>query len=108
MIADIWFLIIKELFIRCRKLNISLVFIRQSYFSAPKELRLNFTHYLIMKIHNKRELKQIDINHLADIDFIYFMKIYRKCTSEPSFFFTADTTLPADNSLRFRKLFYIF
>ena len=45
--------VIKELFSRCRKLNISLVFIRQSYFSVPKEVRLNSTHYLIMEIHNK-------------------------------------------------------
>ena len=49
--------IIKELFIRCRKLNISLVFITQPYFSVPKEIRLNSTHYLIMKIYNKRELQ---------------------------------------------------
>ena len=60
MIADImankkFQAIIKELFIRCRKLNISLVFITQSFFSFPKEVRLNFTHYLIMKIHNKTE-----------------------------------------------------
>ena len=48
--------IIKELFIRCRKLNISFVFITQSYFSAPKEVSLNSKHYLIMKIHNEREL----------------------------------------------------
>ena len=59
MIADImtnkrFQSIIKELFIRCRKLNISLVFITQSYFSVPKEIRLNSAHYLIMKIHNKR------------------------------------------------------
>ena len=46
--------IIKELFIRCRKLNILLVFITQSYFSVPKDVRLNSTHYLIMKISNKR------------------------------------------------------
>ena len=52
---------IKELFIRCRKLNISLVFITQSYFSVPKEVRLNSTHYLIVKIHNKIELKQVVI-----------------------------------------------
>ena len=59
--------IIKELFIRCRKLNISLAFITQSYFSVLKGVRLNSTHYL-MKIHNKRELQQIAINHFADID----------------------------------------
>ena len=48
--------IIKELFTRCRKLNISLVFIAQSYFSIPKDVRLNSTHYLIMKIKNRKEL----------------------------------------------------
>ena len=74
MIADImtnktFQAIIKKLFIRCRKLNISLVFITQSYFSVPKDVRLNSTHYLIMKIHNKRELQQIAINHLADFDY---------------------------------------
>ena len=68
--------IIKELFIRCRKLNISLVFITQSYFSVPKDVRLNSTHYLIMKINNKRELKNIAIDHSADIDYQDFMKIY--------------------------------
>ena len=61
--------IIKELLIRCRKLNRSLVFITQSYFYVPKEVRLNSTHYLIMKIHNKRELQQFATNHSADIDY---------------------------------------
>ena len=60
--------IIKELFISCRKLNISLVFISKSYFSVPKEVRLNSIHYLIMKIHNRREFQQIAIDHSADID----------------------------------------
>ena len=88
MIADImtnekFQAIIKELFIRCIKLNISLVFITQSYFSVPKEVRLNLTHYLIMEIHNKRELQQIAINHSADIDYNDFLKIYRNCTNEP-------------------------
>ena len=74
MIADImsnkkFQAIIKELFIRCRKLNISLVFITQSCFSVPKDVRLNSTHYLIMKINNKRELQNIAINHSADIDY---------------------------------------
>ena len=61
--------IIKELFIRCRKPNISLVFITQSYLSVPKDVRLNSTHYLIMKINNKRELQNIAINHSPDIDY---------------------------------------
>ena len=71
--------IIKELFIRCRKLIISLVFITQSYFSVPKDVRLNSTHYLIMKINNRRESQNIAINHSADIDYKDFIKIYREC-----------------------------
>ena len=82
MIADImtnkkFQAIIKELFIRSRKLNISLAFITESYFSVPKEVRLNSTHYLIMKIHNKRELQSIAINYSAGIDCKDFMKIHR-------------------------------
>ena len=77
--------IIKELFIRCIKLNISLVFIEQSYFIVPKQIRLNSTHYLIMKIHDKKELQQVAINHSADIDYQDFVKIYRNCTKEPFF-----------------------
>ena len=73
--------IIKELFIRCRKLNVSL-FITQSYFSVPKELRLNSTHYFIMKINNRKELQNTAINHSADIDYSDFIKIYRECTKE--------------------------
>ena len=95
--------IIKELFIRCRKLNISLIFIPQSYFSVPKEVILNSMHYLIMKIHGKRELQNTATNHSAGIDYNDFMKIYRKCTSEQYSSLTIDTTLPADDPLRFRK-----
>ena len=99
MIADVmtnneFKAIITELFIRCRKLNILLVFITQSYFSAPKDVRLNSTHYLIMKINSKRELQNIAINHSADIDYQDFMKIYRECTKEPYSFLTINTTLP--------------
>ena len=59
--------ILTELFIRGRKLNISLVFITQSYFKVPKDVRLNYTHFFIMKIPNKRELQQIALNHSMDI-----------------------------------------
>ena len=108
MIADImtnktFQSIIKELFIRCRKINISLVFITQSYFSVPKDVRLNSTHYLIMKINSKRELQNIAINHSADIDYKDFIKFYRECTKEPYNFLTIDTTLTSTNTLRFRK-----
>ena len=90
-------------FIRRRKLNISLAFITQSYFSISKEVRLSSTHYLIMKIHNKRELQNIANNHSADIDYKDFMKICKGCISEPFSFLTNDTTFPADDPLRFKK-----
>ena len=106
MIADImsnkkFQAIIKELFIRCRKLNISLVFITQSYLSVPKDVRLNSTHYLIMKINNRKELQNIVINHSADIDYNNFVRIYRVCTRNPYSFLTIDTTLPESDPLRF-------
>ena len=84
--------ILKELFIRCRKLNISLCFLTQSYFSVPKDVRLNFTHYISFKSNNKRELQNIAINHFADIDYKDFIKIYRNYTKEPFNFLTIDTT----------------
>ena len=97
--------IVTELFIRGRKLNISLVFITQSYFKVPKDVRLNTTHFFIMKIPNKRELQQIALNHSSDISTKDFIKIYEKCTAEPYSFLVNDTTLASDNPLRFRKLF---
>ena len=91
------------MFIRCRKLNISLVFITQSYFSVPKYERLNTTHYFIVKLNSKRELQNIAISHSADIDYQDFKKIYKECTKEPFNFLTIDNTLPASDPLRFRK-----
>ena len=75
--------VLKELFIRCRKLNTSLCFLTQSYFSVPKDVRLSFTHYIIFKVNNKRELQNIAINHSADIDYKGFVKICRDCIKEP-------------------------
>ena len=95
--------IVTELLIRGRKLNISLVFITQSYFAVPKNIRLNSTHYFVMKIPNKRELQQITFNHSSDIDFQDFMNLYRKCAAESYSFLVIDTTLALDDSSRFRK-----
>ena len=86
-------LVVTELFIRDRKLNISLVFITQSYFKVPNDARLNSTHFFIMKIPNKRELQQIALNHSSDINSKDFIKIYRKCTAEPYFFLVNDVAL---------------
>ena len=87
--------VVTELFVRGRKLGISIVFITQSYFKLPKHLRLNSKHFFIMKIPNKRDLQQIALNHLSDIDFKDFIKIYKKCTAEPYSFSVNDTTLPS-------------
>ena len=79
--------VVTELFIRGRKLNISIVFIIQSYFKVTKEVLLSTTHFFIMKIPNKWWLQQIALNHSSDIEFKDFMKIYKKCTAEPYYFF---------------------
>ena len=98
--------IVTELFIRGRKLNISLIFVTQSYFKVQKDVRLNTTHFFIIKIPNKRELQQIDINHSSDIDFKNFITIYKKCTDKPYSFLVNDTKLSSDDPLRFRKNLY--
>ena len=74
--------IVTKLFIRGRKLNISLIFIAQSYFAVPRDIRRNCTYYFVMKIPNKRELQQIAFSHSSDIDFQDFMNLYKKCTAE--------------------------
>ena len=95
--------IVTELFIRSRKINIHLVFITQSYFKVPKYFRLNTSHFFIAKIANKRKVREIAINYSWDISTKYFQNIYRKSTAEPYLLFVNNTTLPSDNSLRFRK-----
>ena len=96
MIADIirsekFKAIVKELFIRCRKLNISIIFITQSYFRTPKDARLNSTHYILMKMGNKKELKKIAEENSGHLDFKEFLKIYNHCTRDPYSFMMVDT-----------------
>ena len=98
--------IVTELFIRGRKLNISLVFITQRYFKVPKDVRLKTTHFFIMKIPNRRELQQISVNHSSDINTKDFINIYKKCTDKPYSFLVNDKTLASDDPLRFRKNLY--
>ena len=95
--------IVTEVFIRERKLSISLVFITQSYFKAPKDVILSTTHFFITKILSKAELQGIAINRSSDINTEDFVNIYKKCTAEPYSFFVDDTTLASDNPLRFKK-----
>ena len=85
--------IVIELFLRGRKLNISIVFVKQSYFTVPKNIRLNSTNYFVVKILSKRELQQIAFNHSSDIDFQDFMNLFKKCTVKPYSFLVIDTTL---------------
>ena len=88
-----------------QKFDVSLVFITQSYFSVPKEARLNSVHYLIMKINDRKDLQQIAIDHSADIDYKDFLKIYKNYTKEPYSFFTIDVHNP---TMKFTKNFSDF
>ena len=108
MIADImrsekFKAIIKELFIRRRKLNISIAFITQSYFRTPKDARLNSIHYILMKIGYKRELKSIAEEKSGHLDYKDFLKMYNYCTKEPYSFMTIDVRPTA--TMVFRKNF---
>ena len=106
MIADIEYnknfkRIIKELFYRARKINISIVFITQSYFRALKDAILNSTHYILMKIGNKKELKIITEEKSGHLEYIDFLKMYNYCTEEPYSFMLIDTRPTA--SITFKK-----
>ena len=96
-------LIVTQSFIRGRKLNISLAFITQSYFAVLKSIRLNSTHYFIMKIPNKSDFQQIAFNYSSDIDLKDSTNPDKKCTAKPYSFLVIDATLPSDNPLYFRK-----
>ena len=95
--------IVKELFIRCRKLNISIVFITQSYFRTPKDARLSSTHYVLMKIGNKKELRSIAEEKSGNVDYKGFLKMHNYCTIEPYSFMTIDAT--PNSTMVFRKNF---
>ena len=94
---------ITKLFINGIKLNIYLVFITQSHFKVLKDVRLNSTHFFVMKIPNKRELQQIALNHSSHINSKDFTTIYKKCTTEPYSFLVNNATLASNNPLTFRK-----
>ena len=95
--------IVTALFIKDRKLNISLVFITRCYFSVPKNIRLNSIAYSFMNILNNHKLQQVSSNHSSDIDFQGLMNLYKKCTTKPYSLLVIDCTLVSVNSLRFRK-----
>ena len=95
--------IIKELFYRARKINVSIVFIMQSYFRALKDARLNSAHYILMKLGNKKELKSIAEEKSGNLDYKDFLKIYNYCTREPYSFMTIDARPTA--TIPFRKNF---
>ena len=84
---------VTKLFIRVRELNISFDFITQSYFTIPKNIRLNSTHFFIMKIPNKQELQQVAFNRSPDFDFKDFINIYKKFTEKSYYFLVNNTTL---------------
>ena len=75
----------------------------QSDFKVAKYVRLDSTHFFIMKIFSKRKLQQIVLYHSSDISSKDFIKIHRKCTAKPLYFLANDATLASDNPLRFSK-----
>ena len=108
MVADIEYnkkfkRIIKELFYRAHKINVSIEFITQSYFRALKDARLNSTHYILMEIGNKKELKRIAEEKSGHLDYKDFLKKYNYCTKEPYSFMTIDTRPTA--TITFKKNF---
>ena len=108
MIADIEYnknfeQIIKELFYRARKINVSIVFITQSYFRALKDARLNSTHYILMRIGNKKELKRIAEEKSSHLDYKDFFKMYNYCAKDPYSFMTIDTRPTV--TIQFKKNF---
>ena len=90
-----------EIFARDRKLNIAIVFIKHSYFKTPKDVRLNTIYYFIMRVTNKKELREIALNHSSDIDFQDFINLYKQSTAEPYLLLVIDTN--PDNPLHFKK-----
>ena len=89
---------VTALFIGGKKLNISFVFITQSYFAVPKNIRLNAIHYFAMKIPNIREIQLMAFNHSSDIDFQVFMNLYKNYAAKPYSFLVIYTTHASDNS----------
>ena len=105
MIADIEYnknfkKIIKELFYRVREINVSTVFITQSYFRALKDARINSTHYILMKIGNTKELKRIAEEKSGHLDYKDFLKMYNYCMKEPYSFMTIDARPTATISFK--------
>ena len=94
--------VVTELFIRERKLNISLAFIAQSYFAVPKNIKLNLTHYFVILFQTKKNFSKLLLIIHQILTFQDFMSLYKKCNAKPSFL-VIDTTLASDNSSRFRK-----
>ena len=95
--------VVTELFIRVIKLNTSLVFITESYFAAPKNIRLNSTHYFFMKVPNKQNFNKL---HLIIFEILTWKTLWifmKKCTAKPYSFLVIDATLALDNLSRFRQ-----
>ena len=95
--------IIKKVFFMGRKINVSIVFITQSYFRALKDARLNSTHYILVKISNKKELRKIAEEKSGHLGYKDFLKIYNYCTREPYSFMMIDARPTA--TIPFKKNF---
>jgi hypothetical protein len=94
--------LIIDLFIRSRKKNCSLIYLTQSYFSTPKDIRLQCNYFILYNISNERELTEIQRDHCLDVDKETFKKYFNKATSEPYSFFLIDKK---SREIKFRKNF---
>ena len=92
---------VTDLFIRGRKQNASIIFITQSYYSVPKDIRLNCDYYILTKIHSKREITEIG----KDIATDHFLKIYNRATSNEPYSFLVIDRKTHDPKRTFRKNF---
>ena len=95
--------IVTEPFFRGNKVNISLVFMTESYFALPKNIRLKSTNYFVIKFADKREIQQIPFIYSTDIDFLDFISLYKKWSAKPYSLLFYDSTLASSNSSLFRK-----
>ena len=96
--------IIKDLFIRSRKRNTSIIYLSQNYFKTPKTIRLNSQYFALFNIPSKKELRSIADTHSTRLDFKDFMQLYKEIVNEKYSFMLIDT-VTTELPLHLRKNF---
>ena len=112
MIADVmnnkkYQAIPKDLFIRSRKINVSVIFISQSYFRISRDVRLNSSHFILMKLNDPREINNIANNHSLTLSNKQFINLYKKSTINKYSCFVIDLVMDSSDPLCFRKNLFV-